>query len=102
LAAELAQRVDDEPALHRIAPVHFALVCFRHRDGDAATDSLAAAINADPSLYVTPTHVDGHRVIRVAIGQTWTTSADVERLWEVVEGALGKSPSGSGPPSSSS
>lgn len=102
LAAELAQRVDDEPLLHRIAPVHFALVCFRHRDGDAATDSLVAAINADPGLYVTPTHVDGHRIIRVAIGQTWTTSADVDRLWEVVEGALRRSPPGSGSPSSSS
>jgi aromatic-L-amino-acid/L-tryptophan decarboxylase len=88
LAAELAQRVDDEPALQRIAPVHFSLVCFRHRDGDAATESLVAAINADPSLYVTPSQVADRLFIRVAIGQTWTTAENVDRLWEVIEAAL--------------
>jgi aromatic-L-amino-acid decarboxylase len=88
LATELARRVDGEPALQRIAPVHFPLVCFAHRDGDAATDRLAAAINADPGLYVTPSEVDGRRFIRVAVGQRWTTAADVDRLWEVTKRAL--------------
>jgi aromatic-L-amino-acid/L-tryptophan decarboxylase len=88
LATEFAQRVDEEPALQRIAPVHFALVCFRHHDGDAETDSLVTAINADPSLYVTPSQVDDRHFIRVAIGQTWTTTKHVDRLWYVIETAL--------------
>ena len=50
LAAELGRRVDEHPRLERVAPVSFALVCFRHRDGDDATDALAAAINAVPTL----------------------------------------------------
>ena len=54
LAAELARRVDEHPRLERVAPVSFALVCFRHVDGDDATDALAAAINAVPTLFVTP------------------------------------------------
>lgn len=88
LAADFAQRVDDEPALERIAPVHLALVCFTHREGNDATDVLAAVINADPSMYVTPSQVGDRRFIRVAVGQTWTTARDVDRLWDVIVSAL--------------
>jgi aromatic-L-amino-acid/L-tryptophan decarboxylase len=84
VAADLAQRVDDDPTLRRIAPAHFALVCFEHRDGNEATDALAAAINAVPSLYVTPSQIGDRRFVRVAIGQTWTSAEDVERLWEII------------------
>ena len=88
LAAEFAKRVDNEPTLERIASVHFALVCFVHRDGNAATDALTAAINADPGLYVTTSQVGDRRFIRVAIGQTWTTAANVDRVWAVIKTAL--------------
>jgi aromatic-L-amino-acid/L-tryptophan decarboxylase len=88
LAADLARRVDDEPALERIAPVHLALVCFAHRDGNDATDALAAVINADPGVYVTPSEVRDQRFMRVAIGQTRTTAEDVDRLWDVIASAL--------------
>jgi aromatic-L-amino-acid/L-tryptophan decarboxylase len=88
LAAELARRVDDEPALQRIAPVHFSLVCFRHRAGDAATEALVAAINAEPNVYVTPSRVDDRLFIRVAIGQTATSAENVDQLWDVVKHEL--------------
>ncbi len=87
LAADLAQRVDDEPALERVAPAPLALVCFAHREGNDATDGLAEAVNADPSVIVTPSQVDDRHFIRVAVGQTWTTARDVDRLWEIVMGA---------------
>jgi aromatic-L-amino-acid/L-tryptophan decarboxylase len=85
LASALSDRVDAHPALERIAPTHFALVSFRHRDGDARTDELAAAINGTGTLYVTPSTVEAGRFVRVSIGQTATTRADVERLWAVIE-----------------
>jgi aromatic-L-amino-acid decarboxylase len=88
LAGEFAQQIEAEPALERIAPVHLALVCFAHRDGNEATDALAAAINADPSVYVTPSQVGDRHFIRVAVGQTWTTARDVDRLWDVIVAAL--------------
>jgi aromatic-L-amino-acid decarboxylase len=87
LAAELGRRVDDHPRLERVAPVSFALVCFRHRDGNGATDALAGAINAHPTLYVTPSAVEDVRFVRVAVGQTRTTADDLERLWAAIAGA---------------
>jgi aromatic-L-amino-acid decarboxylase len=87
LAGELGRRVDAHPRLERVAPVSFALVCFRHACGDEATDALAAAVNAEPTLYVTPSAVADTRFVRVAVGQTRTTAEDVERLWRVIDAA---------------
>ena len=84
-ARTLADRVDDHPGLERIAPVHFALVSFVHLDGDAATDSLAADINADGRFYVTPSEIDGRRFLRISVGSTWTTRDDVDALWDLIE-----------------
>src|SRR5215211_749294 len=87
LAEELGRRVDGHPRLERIAPVSFALVCFRHRDGNEETDALAAAINAHADLLVTPSAVGEERFVRVSVGQTRTDAADVERLWEAIDAA---------------
>ena len=88
LAQELGRRVDAHPALERVAPVSFALVCFRHAGGNAATDALAEAINADGSVHVTPSAIGDTRFIRVSVGAGSTTAADVDRLWAIVEAAL--------------
>ena len=87
LAQELGRRVDAHPGLERVAPVSFALVCFRHAGGNDATDAIAEAVNARPALYVTPSTAGDTRYVRVAIGQTRTTADDVERLWTVIEAA---------------
>ena len=70
-------------------PRSFALVCFRHVGGNEPTDALAAAINAVPTLYVTPSVVGDTRFIRVAVGQTHTSAEDVERLWTAIAGGAG-------------
>jgi aromatic-L-amino-acid/L-tryptophan decarboxylase len=89
LAAALATRIDGHPNLELIAPVPFGLVSFRHVDGDEATDELAAEINASGWAYVTPSKIDGKSFIRISIGQTTTTAAHVERLWDLIDGLVG-------------
>ena len=87
LAAELGRRVDEHPHLQRVAPVSFALVCLRHAGGNPATEALAAAVNAQPDLHVTASAVGDTRFVRVSVGQTQTTAADVERLWRAISDA---------------
>jgi aromatic-L-amino-acid decarboxylase len=84
LAQDLGRRVEAHDHLELVAPVSFALVCLRHRDGNTATDALAERINAEPSLHLTASAIGDMRFIRVAIGQTQTTAADVERLWSTM------------------
>jgi len=88
LASWFGGRVDEQPSLVRVAPVAFGLVCFRHVDGNEATDALAEAINRDGSVYVITSTIEEERFIRVAVGATPTTAEDVERLWSIVCAAL--------------
>ena len=46
-AQELAGWIDDDPRFERVGPTPLNLVCFRHRDGDDATEALLA--RAQPS-----------------------------------------------------
>jgi aromatic-L-amino-acid decarboxylase len=88
LAEWLGEQVDAHPALERVAPVSFALVCFAHADGDAATTALETAVNAEGSVFVTGSSIGPRRFLRVAIGATPTTRRDVERLWSIIRAAL--------------
>jgi aromatic-L-amino-acid decarboxylase len=88
LARRFGELVDGHPSLVRTAPVSFGLVCFRHVDGNEATNALAEAINAAGDVYVTPSTIDGQRYLRVSVGATATTERDVERLWSIIVDAL--------------
>jgi len=92
LAADLAERIESNPRLELIAPTPFGLVSFRHTEGNEATDALADAINESGWAYVTPSTIEGRTFIRVSIGQTHTTAEHVDRLWELIEGAVVRSP----------
>jgi aromatic-L-amino-acid decarboxylase len=85
LANELAARLDRDDRFELVAPVPFALVCFRHVAGNDATDALAAGINATGEVYLTPSHLGDMSFIRVSVGQTRTDARHVERLWELID-----------------
>jgi aromatic-L-amino-acid/L-tryptophan decarboxylase len=88
LAAALADRVDHEPALERLAPVALNIVCFRFAAADGDLDRLNADIVADlheagiaaPST----TTVNGVLAIRAAIVNHRTNQGDVAALVEAV------------------
>lgn len=88
LAQELAARIEEQPELELMAPVPFSLVCFRHRDGNDATDQIVAAINSSGTSYVTPSVIDDQRFIRVSVGQTYTDAEHIDRLWKSIVSVL--------------
>ncbi len=83
-AQELATRIESDPRFELVAPTPFALVCFRHVHGNAATTALANAINASGSSYVTPSTIDDVAFVRVSIGATWTEARHVDALWKLI------------------
>jgi len=84
LAQELAARLDADARFELVAPVPFALVCFRHVDGNEPTDALAAALNATGDVYVTASKLGDDSFIRVSIGQTMTEQRHVDHLWDLI------------------
>ncbi len=87
MAQEFAQWVDDDPDWELAAPAPLNLVCFRHRSGDAGTERIMNAVNADGRLFLTHTKLDGRYTIRMSIGQTHTERRHVEAAWAVLREA---------------
>jgi aromatic-L-amino-acid decarboxylase len=85
MAEDLARRLAALPGFEIVTPPMLSLFTFRlNRPGldaaalDALNQRLLDWINDDGRTYLTPTHHDGKLVIRVQIGQTETTQADVD------------------------
>jgi aromatic-L-amino-acid decarboxylase len=83
-AHELEEHVATHDRLELVAPVPFALVCFRHVDGNDATRALADALNARGDVQVTASEIDGTSFVRVSIGATTTEHRHVEALWAAI------------------
>jgi aromatic-L-amino-acid decarboxylase len=81
--------VRDEPGWELCAPRPFSVVCFRREGSDGDNAALLARVNARGEVFLSHTKLDGRYVLRLAIGNPWTTDEDVRRAWDVLreEGA---------------
>ena len=94
LARELASWVEAEPCWRLMAPVPFALVCFRYApDGvpdeevDALNERILGRVNASGEAYLSHTKLCGRFTLRVAIGNLRTERRHVARAWELLREA---------------
>ena len=85
LAEDLASRLEADPRFELVAPHPFALVCFRCVESDAATEALAASVNATGEVYWTASVLDDRPMIRVSIGQSRVEQRHVDRLWALID-----------------
>ena len=85
LAGELAERVAADPRLALAAPPHLNLVCFRHVDGDGATQRLHESLNATGRVYLTHTRLGEHYALRASIGAATTEQRHVDALWSLID-----------------
>ncbi len=86
-ARDLAGWIQADPRFELAAPVTLALVCFRHRGGDAANQQILDMLNASGKLCLTHTRLDGKLTLRFSIGQTDTQRRHVERAWQLIQEA---------------
>ena len=87
LAQDLAARIAADARFEIVAPHPFALVVFRHVNGNEATEDLAARLNASGRVAITATTLDDQSAIRISIGQTMTSAVHVNALWEMIDNA---------------
>lgn len=84
LARQLKSWIEADPDFEIAAPVHFALVCFRHRAGNAVNERLLAAINAGGKAFLSHTVLNGKYTLRFAIGNFLTNEEDVRETWTAI------------------
>lgn len=94
LARELASWVEAEPCWRLMAPVPFALVCFRYapdgvpdEEADALNERILGRVNASGEAYLSHTKLGGRFTLRVAIGNLRTERRHVARAWELLREA---------------
>jgi aromatic-L-amino-acid decarboxylase len=58
------------------------LVCFRHRSGDAANQTIMDRLNNSGDLFLTHTKLNGKLTLRLSVGQTNTRIHHVEKAWK--------------------
>lgn len=87
LASVFERWVDAEPGWSVAAPRHFSLVCFRHEGTDEANLGILESVNASGEMFITHTRIDGRVVLRLAVGNSRTSEADLEQAWEALRRA---------------
>jgi aromatic-L-amino-acid/L-tryptophan decarboxylase len=87
LAGYLADRVDAEPMLERMAPVALNIVCFRYRfakDADRENAELVADLQESGIAAPSATTIGGRLAIRAALVNHRTQAEDVDALVDAV------------------
>lgn len=96
----LREQVDAAPGWERLAPVPFQTVCVRHvpaglsaHEVDAHNRRWCDELNRSGRAYLTPSLLEGRRMVRVSIGAEPTERAHVEALWALMrQAAEGRPP----------
>ncbi len=92
MAAWLSEQIATDARFELVTPATLGLVCFRLRQGDAASRELMRRINSSGRHFVSHTVLNGHFAIRVAVGNIRTQQRDIEELWITIRESLNNLP----------
>jgi aromatic-L-amino-acid decarboxylase len=82
LAQHFAEWVRHDRNFELAAPAPLNLVCFRHKTGDEANQTIMDRLNRSGDLFLTHTRLNGKLTLRLCVGQTNTEARHVERAWQ--------------------
>ncbi len=83
-AQDLAAIIRAHPSFEVSAPVPLSLICFRYIGTDQQNRELMARINLSGKAFLSHTVLNGHFVLRLAIGNIATTWEDLLAVWDLI------------------
>ncbi len=89
LARLFANWVDDSEDFEMLAPVPFALVCFRAcpkdvEDPDALNEKIMNEINASGEAYLSHTKLNGKFTLRLSVGSIRVEERHLRKVWDLL------------------
>ncbi len=89
LARLFAKWVDDSENFEMLAPVPFALCCFRAcpknvDDLDALNEKIMNEINASGEAYLSHTKLDGKYTLRLSVGSIRVEERHLQKVWNLL------------------
>jgi aromatic-L-amino-acid/L-tryptophan decarboxylase len=94
LAHQFADWVGQDKDFELATPAPLNLICFRHKSGDEANQTIMERLNRSGDLFLTHTKLDGKLTLRLCVGQTHTQARHVERAWKKIREEADKVESG--------
>ncbi len=93
LARLFATWVEDSPEFEMMAPVPFALVCFRARpagveDLDVLNEAIMNEINASGEAYLSHTKLNGEFTLRLSVGSIRVEERHLKKVWNLLNERL--------------
>ncbi|MEQ1762378.1 MAG: pyridoxal-dependent decarboxylase [Pyrinomonadaceae bacterium] len=93
LARLFATWVEDSPNFELLAPVPFALVCFRAcpagvEDLDALNERIMNEINASGEAYLSHTKLNGVFTLRLSVGSIRVEERHLRKVWNLLNAGL--------------
>jgi aromatic-L-amino-acid decarboxylase len=93
LAQLFASWVEESESFEMLAPVPFALVCFRAcpagvEDLDALNEKIMNDINASGEAYLSHTKLDGKFTLRLSVGSIRVEEKHLVKVWELLTSRL--------------
>ena len=82
LAQQFADWVRSDSRFELASPAPLNLVCFRHKGGDAANQTIMDRLNKSGDLFLTHTKLNGKLTLRLSVGQMHTQERHVENAWK--------------------
>ncbi len=94
LAKLLANWIEESDDWELVAPVNFALVCFRAcpknaKNLDALNERLMSKINASGKAYLSHTKLNDKYTLRLSIGNIRVEQRHIEKVWNLLNENLG-------------
>ncbi|MEO8073550.1 MAG: pyridoxal-dependent decarboxylase [Acidobacteriota bacterium] len=95
LAKIFASWIEESEDWEILAPIPFALVCFRAHPKnvenlDDLNENLMNSINESGKAYISHTKLNGKFTLRVSIGNIRVEERHIEKLWELLNEKLGE------------
>ncbi len=93
LAQLFASWVERSPDFEMMAPLPFALVCFRACPGgvadlDALNERMMNAINASGEAYLSHTKLNGNFTLRLSVGSIRVEERHLQKVWKLLNDHL--------------
>jgi aromatic-L-amino-acid/L-tryptophan decarboxylase len=93
LAELFASWIEESPDFESMAPVPFALVCFRAcptaaTDLDALNERIMNEINASGDAYLSHTKLNGRFTLRLSVGSIRVEERHLQKVWELLNAQL--------------
>lgn len=90
MVRELLDRIAADPRFEICAPAPLSVICFRQRGSDEDNRLLLDGINGSGRFFISSTVVNGRYILRVAVGNMFTTRETLAELWSLLDALASK------------